>query len=128
MNVRHLPIVTAALLAISLGAASCHTSPGTAESPGYKYVMGELKAELEATPQEIVEAATEALGDLEITVDQSSASGVDGKVLGRTSLDKKVSIVVTRASDTHSQLGIRVDAFGNSGISQVIYEKLKSRL
>ena len=59
---------------------------------------------------------------------KSSATEIDGKVTGRTALDKEVVITIKRQTESTSSLSIRVGAFGDEALSQKIYEKIKARL
>ena len=114
-----LPAVLSSCVAVAAGAAG---------GAGVAYVMGEFGAELEATPAQVVQAGLKALGDLDITVLSSGATGVDGRIEARTSLDKKVSIEVERKDDRRSKIGIRVGTWGDEEVSRMIYERVKARL
>jgi hypothetical protein len=128
MQIRRLSIVLLFLSALSFAAAGCRTTLKADGTPDYKFAMGELQAEVQATPQEVVKAATDSLEDLEITLVSSSGSGVDGKVVAKTSLDKKVAIEVRRVDEARTKLGIRVDTFGDQAMSRLIYERIKTKL
>jgi hypothetical protein len=60
--------------------------------------MGSLDGSMPATPQEIVEATKDVLEDSDIHVLSSGATSVDGTVVGRTDLDRKIEITVKRVA------------------------------
>ena len=122
-----------AVVALSLG--SLTALPGcilvgaaAVGAAGAAYMNGEFKARLDASPQKVVQASEGALKDMDIPIESSVATGVDGRVVGHTALDKKVEITVKREGDTGSKISIRVATFGDEALSRQIYEKIKSRI
>jgi hypothetical protein len=92
------------------------------------YINGDLEATVEASPPRVVEASEAALKGMEIEVTSSEKSGIDGRVVGRSALNKKVEITVKRESDTTSKLSIRIDTFGDEALSRQIYDKIRAEL
>ena len=123
---------TAAIL-LSVGALSglpgCLLVAGTAAGVGAAaYVGGDLEGRLEASPQRVVQASETALEEMDIKVISADATGIDGKVIGRTALDKRIEITADRDGDTSSKISIRVDTFGDESLSRQIFEKIKTKL
>jgi hypothetical protein len=112
----------------TLPACSSVGSAGVSGASGVAYVNGVLDAILEASPQRIVQASEAALKELEIPVVSRDASAVDGKVIGRTALQRKIDITIHRKTETTSELSIRVDTFGDEAYSRQILDKIKSKL
>ena len=104
------------LVAVAAGAA------------GAAYVNGDLEATLEASPEKVVHASEAALKEMDVSVQSSDATAIDGRVVGRTALNKKVEITVKRETDRTSKISIRIDTFGDESLSRQIYEKIKAKL
>ena len=122
-----ITIVGIALAAGVLEACSASGS-GPRSEVGAAYVMGSLDGSMPATPQEIVEATKDVLEDSDIHVLSSGATSVDGTVVGRTDLDRKIEITVKRVDDKESQVSIRVGASGDKGVSQDLFDRIKARV
>jgi hypothetical protein len=100
----------------------------SAAAAGVVYVNGELEATLAGSPPKIVQASEAALKDLEVSIVSSDPSAVDGKVVGRTALQRKIDITVHRETETTSKVSIRIDTFGDEALSRQILDKIKSKL
>jgi hypothetical protein len=120
-----IPGLTLAVLAALPG---CLVGAAAAGVAAAAYVNGDLEAHLDGTPERIVQASEAALKDMAVRVVSSDASGVDGKVVGRTALDKKVEITVRRETDTTSKISIRIDTFGDEELSRQILDKIRTKL
>jgi hypothetical protein len=123
---------TIAPLALALCAGSAFSScEGLRAKPGVDgtaYSLGHLDAMVSASPQRVVEAATRVLEEMEIQLVTSAASGVDGKVSGRTALDKRIDITVHRQDTETTKLSIQVGTFGEEALSREIYDRIKAKL
>jgi len=124
---RHL-VLALSITALSALPGCLAVAAAAAGAAGVAYVNGDLEGRLEATPQEVVEASEGALEEMDIKIISVAASGIDGKVVGRTALDKKIDITVKRDDDTGSTISIRVDTFGDEALSRQIFEKTQARL
>ena len=101
---------------------------GAVGAAGYAYYDGEMRSDVDASPQKIVSASAAALKELDIPVQSQDATSVDGRVEGKTALDKKVTVSVKRKSDTTSSVGIRVGTFGDEELSRRILDGIKAHL
>jgi len=119
--------ITLSLVALSL-TPGCLVVALAAGVAGVAYVNGDLEAQVDASPQKVVQASVDALKEMDVRILSSDASGIDGRVLGRTALEKKVDVTVKRESDKSSKLSIRVDTFGDETLSRQILDKIKSKL
>jgi hypothetical protein len=124
MNAR---IVIAALV-LSIASSGCVVAAAGAGAAGAAYVMGSLDASLPANPERIVEASKDVLKDSDIHVLESDATSVDGTVVGRTALDRKIEITVKRVDDKQSKISIRVGTFGDKEVSQDLFDRIKARV
>ncbi|MBI5362849.1 MAG: DUF3568 family protein [Planctomycetes bacterium] len=118
-----------ALAVLPFGASSCIVAAAAAGgAAGYAWFRGEFQANVDASPKAATAAAEKGLRDLDIKEVKASATDIDGRVTGRTALDKEVVITIQRLSESTSTVAIRVGTFGDEALSQKIFEKLKARL
>ena len=92
------------------------------------YVSGDLEDRIEAPPARVVQAAERSLKKKDVTVVSSDATGIDGKLIARTALDKKIEITVKREGETGSRIAIRVDTFGDEDLSRQILAGIRDEL
>src|SRR5262245_52967897 len=104
-------------LAVALGAGatlsgceSLRQKPGV---DGTAYSLGHLDVMVKAEPKRVVEAAEGVMHDMNIQVETSAASGLDGKVVGKTALNKRIEILVERQDSETSKYSIQVGTFGD---------------
>jgi hypothetical protein len=123
-------IVFAALvLALAaIPSTGCIVAAAGAGAAGAAYVMGSLDASLPANPEKIVEASKGVLKDSDIHVLESDATSIDGTVVGRTALDRKIEITVKRVDDKQSKISIRVGTFGDRDVSQDLLDRIRARV
>jgi len=95
---------------------------------GALYVQGELKADVEATPQDIITATEKAFRDLIWKKETTSASAADGLATARTATGKEVKVTVVRETDDVSAVGIRIGTFGDENLSRLLYNRILSFL
>ncbi len=117
------------VLALSALCPSCVLLvAGAAGAAGAMYVNGDFDARLPASPKKCAEAARRVLEDLEIKVTRCDASALDGRVEGKSALDKDIAITLKRDTETETKITIRVGVWGDESVSRQIYEKIKARL
>jgi hypothetical protein len=119
-------LLTVALACAAL--ASCDSIRAKPGVDGTAFSLGHLDAMVRATPKRVVEAAEAVLREKEIHVVSSAASGVDGKVIGRSALDKRIEITVERKDDETTKLSIQVGTFGDEALSREIYSMIRAKL
>ena len=117
-----------ALAAVPFVASGCLVAAAAGGAAGYAWFRGEFQANVDAGPKAATNAAEKGLRDLDIKEIKASSTDIDGRVTGRTALDKEVVITIKRISEETSSVAIRVGTFGDEALSQKIYEKLKARL
>src|SRR5512144_2367494 len=112
-------IAGTAVVLLSLGALSISPSCVQARAAAAEadstttYVGGDLEGRLEASPQRVVQACEAALKEMDIKVVSADATGIDGQVIGRSALDRKVEINAKREGEGSCRITIRVDMFGD---------------
>ena len=120
------------LLALALGAGTtltaCENLRDKPGPDGTAYSFCHLDVMVHADPKRVVEAAEGALHDMDIQVETAAASGIDGKVVGKTALNKRIEILVERQDSETTKYSIQVGSFGDEALSREIYEKMKTKL
>ena len=123
---------TIVAIGLALGAASglpgCLVAAAGAGAAGAVYVMGSLDGSLPATPQRIVEATNDVLAESDIHVLSSDATCIDGTVVGRTALDKRVEITVKKVDEKNSRISIRIGTFGDHDISRDLFDRIQAKV
>ena len=95
---------------------------------GTAYVMGDLETTLQATPGEVVAATRTAFEQMGVATISAGATELDGKVIGRTATDEKITVTVESKGRNLSELSIRVGTFGDEELSRQIYDKIRANL
>ena len=121
-----------ALLALAIVAGTTLTACESMRSKpgvdGTAYSLGHLDVMVHADPKRVVEAAESVLHDMDIVVESSAASGIDGKVVGKTALGKRIDITVERQDAETTKYSILIGSIGDEKISREIHEKMKAKL
>jgi len=107
------------------GCEGLRAKPGV---DGTAYSLGHLDVLVNADPKRIVDAAKTVLEEMDIQVESAVASGVDGQVIGKTALDKRIQITVERQDAETSKYSIVIGTFGDEPLSREIHEKMKAKL
>ena len=108
--------------ALFVGAAAGGATAGTL------YYQGELKADLDATPQQVVTATEKAFRDLIWAKESAQASATDGLATAPTATGKPVKVTVEMKTPKVSTLGIRIGTFGDENLSRLLYERINAFL
>ncbi len=113
-----LPAMTGCL-AIAIGGAAVGT---------VAYVNGALTESVQATPDKVVTATEKAFASLKLTLISKNASGLEGKVVGRTSDDKSVTVNIKTKGEKVSEVTIRIGTFGDETKSRVLMDAIAKNL
>ena len=108
---------------LAIVAAGCKTS-----QPGVTKTWNRLETLVEAQPQQVVDAASQTLTELNLKVLSSSVSKLGGEVIARTPDDKRVTVSVTPKPNGLTELKVYTGYWGDSDMSQRIIEQIKSKL
>lgn len=118
-------IALSLLCGLPFAAASC-TTAGAASGPGYTWYRGAFEGNVDGGTAEVTRAAEQALRDLDIKQIQANSTEIDGKVTGRSALDKEVSITIKRTTEKVSWVSVHIGSFGDEALSQRIFEMIRS--
>ena len=91
---------------------------------GALYYKGELKADVEASPQAVITATEKAFRDLIWAKETASASEFDGLATARTATGKEVKVTVVAKEPQVSTIGIRIGTFGDENLSRLLYDRI----
>jgi len=125
---KRIGIAGIGLFVLATSLSSCVVVAAGAGAAGAAYVMGSLDGTMAASPEKVVDAAKDVLKDKDIKVVSADASGVDGRVVGKTALEKEINITVKRTEANMSKVSIRVGTFGDQEISREIYAGIQNKL
>jgi hypothetical protein len=98
---------------------------GGAAATGVFYYQGELKADLEATPKQVMAATQDAFNYFEWKTTKFNSTRTDGTAVARTGTDKEIQVVVIGESDRITKARIRVGTFGDERLSRKLLEKIR---
>ena len=111
-------VVVSGCAALMLGAAAGGAAAGAL------YFKGELKADVDATPPEVIAATEKAFRDLIWAKDTAAASATDGLATARTATGKEVRVTVEMKTPAVSSIGIRIGTFGDENLSRLLYDRI----
>lgn len=120
-----------ALLALALCAplSGCAlVVAGAAGAAGAMYVNGEYDGRLSASPQKCAEATRRVFEDMEIKLLKCDASALDGRVVGKSALEREITVTLKRESEIQTKVSIRVGTFGDEKVAAEIFRKIQARL
>ena len=120
-------LVTMVMLLTGCAALMVGAAAGGAAA-GALYYKGELKADVDATPQAVMAATEKAFRDLIWTKETVEASATDGLATAHTATGKEVKVTVFTKTPQVSELGIRIGTFGDENLSRLLYDRIVSFL
>ena len=107
----------------------CWLAVGAAAGAGtVAYVSGDLEADLDATPEKVIEATKQAAEALKFAVDYANGSAVDGRAKLRSAAGKEITIKVESRSKETSHISIRVGTFGDESLSNRVLAEIREQL
>jgi hypothetical protein len=115
-------VLSASQTGCLLVAAAAGTGAGVA------YVRGDLDTSLDADAKRVADATERAMKALEINVVSKQADGLDGKIIGRTARDVKMTVVIKAESEKVSKVSIRAGVFGDDAMQDRLLAKIKQEL
>lgn len=95
---------------------------------GALYYQGELQADVDATPQQVIAATERAFRDLIWAKESAIASETDGLATARTATGRAVKVTVETKTPQVSSIGIRIGTFGDENLSRLLYERIQAFL
>ncbi len=112
-------LVPGLLLVLAGCPAGCRTMQKAA---GTRDVM------LSAAPDKVVEAVKGAFTELKIQHVSSSATKLDGEVVGKSGTDKDITVKVKSEGEKVSRMTVKVGTMGDKVISDSIIAETKKRI
>lgn len=106
-----------------LGGAAAAAGAGT-----YAYIKGDLKRNYEAPIDKAWEAAVKAVEELKMTIESKKHDAFSGIIKGKMADGKSFAINLKRLGENSTEIGIRIDTFGDRQKSEVIHDKILSKL
>lgn len=123
-----ITLFTTVVAAVLLSGCAAVIIGGAAGAGTYAYIRGEMKGNENATLDRTWSATLAAMKDLEFTVMTQQKDALQGRLVARTALDKKIEINVTKISDNLTEIRIRVGTFGDQTLSHTIVQSIEKRL
>jgi hypothetical protein len=117
-----LASVLSGCVAVAVGAA------GAVGAGTVAYVRGELSTTIEGKYDAVAQACHRAVEDLRLAKISQRTDALTTVVVARTATDKKVTITVTKSSESLAQVRIRVGVFGDESLALAVLDKIKSFL
>jgi len=122
---KKMQVVLVLLGGIAMLAGGCSKS---LDGSSFNYASGNLSATLGADVQKSYDASLVALANLQLVPTEKAKDALGAKIVAKTSADKKVTILLTRASDNLTQIVIEVGMVGDKTTSSTIYAKIVENL
>lgn len=108
---------------VILGGAAAAAGAGT-----YAYIKGDLKRNYEASIDTAWEASVKAVEELKMTIESKQHDAFSGIIKGKMADGKSFAINLKRLGENLTEIGIRIDTFGDRQKSEVIHDKILSKL
>ena len=121
---KRLGLLASALLLLTLTGCP-YIMAGGAAATGVLYYKGELRAQVEAPPDEVMAATQKAFDYFKWSTVEIKASRTDGIAKAKTAADKEVNVSVETQAARTSVIAIRVGVFGDETVSQFLFEKIQ---
>ena len=117
------------LLLLMTTQPGCWLALGAAAGAGtVAYVSGDLEADLEATPDQVIEATKRAAETLKLRTEYAHGSALDGRAKLRTAANKEIFIKAESRSQDTTHLSIRVGTFGDESLSNQLLAEIRNQL
>ena len=105
-----LPMQSCVVAAAGLGAAYYWATDATGHA--------------EATPQEVIAAAEAVMADMDLVVEESRASDLDGALMAHTATDDRVNVKVESKVEGQSKIVVRVGLTDEDAAERILQEIL----
>jgi hypothetical protein len=126
MRISQIVVLAAVIGFLACGQVGCATAkvPGEEKSS----VFNGTQTIVNSDPITVTNAAKTTAEELQLTVLQSGASGLDGKVVAKSSKNTKVSIDVKSAGENLSRVTVKAGGFGDKEIQKQILDRIRAKL
>ena len=120
-------VIVMVCLGLLMGCKSAVVTPEGTEAI-YSKAEGVLRATLEGSVPEVVNATNATLEDLELTGVDSTVDKLKGKITARMAVGTKVTINLEAVDFANTSIKIKVGTFGDRSISLQILQNIEKRL
>lgn len=128
---RSVVLFCAAFLVAAL-AGGCQSFSAGAGNDGtagvVAYIRGDLQSNLDATLDESLSATNQAIETLRFGKVSQVDDALSGTIVCRTAQDQKITIALSRVTDSVTAIAIRVGAFGDEEVSLTMLNEIKEAL
>ena len=114
-------LLAAGLLVPALMPLQGCTLAAAAAGAGAAYLYGKTeRAEVEATPEEVIAAAEAVATDMGLTLESSEATALDGKLLAETATDTRVKVTAEAREDGSTLVIVRVGVADEEAAGRIL--------
>ena len=124
-SMKRMQVVLMVLGCIAVLTGGCSKS---VDGSSFNYASGNLSATLAANVDKSYDASLKALEELQLTPTEKAKDALGGRLIAKTSADKKVKVVLARVSDTTTALTIGIGTAGDKTMSTTIYNRIVKNL
>ncbi|MEC8493600.1 MAG: DUF3568 family protein, partial [Planctomycetota bacterium] len=104
----------------------CLLAAAAGAGAAYVYLSSE-KAEVEATPRQVVAAAERVMDRMDLSVESSASSALDGLLVARTATCERVRVSVSSKEPGISAVTVRVGLADDTAAGRIL-EAIRDRL
>ena len=120
------PLAAAVLLPMVLPLQGCLLAAAAGAGAAYVFLSSE-KGEVEATPWEVIAAAERVMDRMDLSVESSDSSALDGLLVARTATGERVRVSVSSEEDGRSTVTVRVGLADDTAAGRIL-EAIRDRL
>jgi hypothetical protein len=122
---KRMQVILVLLSCVAMFAGGCSKS---VDGSSFNYASGNLSTTLAANVEKSYDASLKALQELQLEPTEKAKDALGGRLIAKTSADKKVKVMLTRVSDTTTELTISIGTVGDKAMSTTIYNKIMENL
>ena len=126
MRISQIVVLAAVIGFLACGQVGCANAKVAGEEKSS--IFNGTQTIVNADPVTVTNAAKTTVEELQLTVLQSGASGLDGKVVAKTAKNTKVSVDVKTAGENLSRVTIKAGGFGDKGVQKQILDRIRAKL
>ena len=119
-------LAAAILLPLTLPLQGCLLAAAAGAGAAYVFLSSE-KAEVEATPQQVIAAAERVMARMDLSVESSASSALDGLLVARTATGERIRVSVSSKRTGTSAVTVRVGLADDTAAGRIL-EAIRDRL
>ena len=122
---KRMQVVLVLLSCVAVMVGGCSKS---LDGSSFNYASGNLSTTLSADVEKSYDVSLKALDQLQLVPTEKAKDALGARLVAKTSANKKVTIMLTRVSDTTTALTIKIGAMGDKDMSRTIFAKIMENL